>query len=166
MVPAESGGGESGDSGGRSAHRGDGHLAYFAVQAIHQSLRADQRAEDFRKELYISNVHRAVSEWQNNKVSLAERLLDSCPEDLHGWESRCAQRLCYQDRVAIYRYFTPGGPWCAHHAHHTIAFSPDSQSVAAMDWDHTLKLWDTATGTRFRALQGETGLVFSEERPA
>jgi serine/threonine protein kinase len=38
---------------------------------------------------------------------------------------------------------------------------PDSQWVATMDWDHSVKLWDTATGTRVRAMQGDTGLVFS-----
>ena len=39
-------------------------------------------ADDLRKQLYISNVNRALGEWQNNNVSLAERLLDACPEDL------------------------------------------------------------------------------------
>jgi WD40 repeat protein len=63
--------------------------------------------------------------------------------------------------VAIYHYFAPGEHWYGNTAHHNLAFSPDSQWVAAMDWDHTLKLWDTATGTRVRAMQGETGLVFS-----
>ena len=30
-----------------------------------------------------------------------------------------------------------------------------------MDWDHALKLWDTATGTLVRAMQGDTGVVYS-----
>jgi WD40 repeat protein/serine/threonine protein kinase len=135
--------------------------ANFAVQAIQEKGRADQRAEDLRKQLSISNVNRALGEWQKNNISLTERLLDACPEDLRDWEWRYARRLCYQDRVAIYGFFAPGGPWYGNIAHQTVAFSPDSQWVAAMDWDHTLKLWDTATGTRIRALEGETGLVLS-----
>ena len=133
---------------------GTGISAYFAVQAV-------QRAEDLRKQLYSSNVNRAVSEWQNKKVSQVERLLDACPEDLRGWEWRYARRLCYQDRVTIYGYFALQQSVYDYTAHHTVAFSPNSQWVAAMDWDHTLKLWDTATGTQVRAMQGETGLVFS-----
>jgi WD40 repeat protein/serine/threonine protein kinase len=134
--------------------------ATFAVQALQEKDRADQRAEDFRRQLYISNVNRAISEWQNNKVSLAERLLDACPEDLRGWEWRYAQRLCYQDKATTYGYFVEEH-YYGHRAHHTIAFSPDSQWIAAMDWDHILKLWDTATGTRVRAMKGDTGLAFS-----
>jgi serine/threonine protein kinase len=133
---------------------GTGISAYFAFQALH-------RAEDLRKQLYVSNVNRALGEWRNNNVSLAEGLLDDCTKDLRGWEWRYARRLCYPEQVAIYHYFAPGEHWYGNTAHHNIAFSPDCQWVAAMDWDHTLKLWDAATGTRSRAMQGETGLVFS-----
>jgi serine/threonine protein kinase len=134
---------------------GTGISAYFAVQAV-------QRADDLRKQLYISNVNRALGEGQNNNVSLAERLLDACPEDLRGWEWRHARRLCYQDPATIYAYFTARGRTIYNFtAHHTVAFSPDSQWVAAMDCDFLLKLFDTATGTRVRIMQGETGLAFS-----
>ena len=130
-------------------------------KASHEKARADQRAEDFRKQLYISNVNRALGEWQNNNVSLAERLLNGCPEDLRGWEWRYARRLCYQERLTIHGCFALGMQWYGDAAHYTVAFSPDSQWVATMDWDHTIKLWDTATGTRVRAMQGDTGLVYS-----
>ena len=127
---------------------------YFAVQSV-------QRADDLRKQLYISNVNRALGEWQNNNVSVAERLLNDCPEDLRGWEWHYARRLFYKERVSIHAYFAPGASWYGNVAHHTVAFSPDSQWVAAMDWDHTLKLWDVATGTKRRTMQGDTGVVFS-----
>jgi WD40 repeat protein/serine/threonine protein kinase len=134
---------------------GTGISAYFAIQAV-------QRADDLRKQLYISNVNRALGEGQNNNVSLAERLLDACPEDLRGWEWRYARRFCYQDPVTIYAYFTARGRTIYNFtAHHTVAFSPDSQWVAAMDCDFLLKLYDTATGTHVRTMQGETGLAFS-----
>jgi WD40 repeat protein/serine/threonine protein kinase len=140
---------------------GTGISAYFAVQAVQEKTHADERAEDYRKQLYVSNVNRALGEWQNNNVSLAERLLDGCPEDLRGWEWRYARRLCYQERLTIHGCFALPMTWYGAEAHYTVAFSPDSQWVATMDWDHTMKLWDTATGTRVRAMQGDTGLVYS-----
>jgi hypothetical protein len=67
---------------------GTGISTYFAYQAMQEKARANERAEDYRRQLYISNVNRALGEWQNNNVSLAERLLEVCPEDLRGWEWR------------------------------------------------------------------------------
>src|SRR5262249_23613247 len=132
-----------------------------AGEAQTHAERAEQRAEDFRRQLYISNVNRALSEWQSNRRTLAERLLEACPADLRGWESHQARHLCCQDRVTIYGDFASGPSWYGNIARHTVAFSPDSRWVAAMDWDHRLKLWDTAIGTRGRAMQGDTGLVLS-----
>jgi dipeptidyl aminopeptidase/acylaminoacyl peptidase len=40
-----------------------------------------------------------------------------------------------------------------------VAFSPDGQTVASASGDHTVRLWDPATGAECRALQGHTDSV-------
>src|SRR5579883_2708056 len=43
----------------------------------------------------------------------------------------------------------------------SVAFSPDGKLLAAGQYDHTVKLWDVATGKEKGHLKGHTGPVFS-----
>src|SRR5207302_1542731 len=42
-----------------------------------------------------------------------------------------------------------------------LAFSPDSRHLATASADHSVKLWDAATGQLLHILLGHTGRVFS-----
>ena len=39
------------------------------------------------------------------------------------------------------------------------AFSPDGRFIVSASWDHTLRVWDAATGQPLRTLEGHTGMV-------
>lgn len=43
----------------------------------------------------------------------------------------------------------------------TVAFSPDGKVIVSGGWDHSLKLWDVATGRELYALSGYSRFVYS-----
>jgi len=43
----------------------------------------------------------------------------------------------------------------------SIAFSPDGRTLASGSWDHTIKLWEVATGREIKTLSGHTNWVCS-----
>ena len=42
-----------------------------------------------------------------------------------------------------------------------VAFSPDGKAIASAGVDHTVRLWEAATGKELRVLKGHTGAVAS-----
>ncbi len=73
------------------------------------------------------------------------------------------------NNIAYYRNFTGdtltgfyGSPNLRHSGTITGAvFSPDGKTILSASFDHTLKLWDTATGREIKALRGHTRPVTS-----
>jgi len=43
----------------------------------------------------------------------------------------------------------------------SMSFSPDGKTLVSGGWDHTIRLWDVATGTEIRVLKGHIHPVFS-----
>src|SRR5262249_37094711 len=52
-------------------------------------------------------------------------------------------------------YFTPGRALTGHTATvDAVAFSPDGRTVASGSVDHSVRLWETATGQEVRCFEG------------
>src|SRR2546425_8291276 len=47
----------------------------------------------------------------------------------------------------------------AHPQVRSVAFAPDGKTLASGSYDHTVKLWDAATGKEIRTLSGPLGLT-------
>lgn len=112
--------------------------------AVASQTQADQKAkealfsaESLERENYRHIVARAYTEWQENDVQAAVRLLDRCPVALRGWEWHYCKRLCHQGE----RTFT------GHKANvAAVAFHPDGQLIASADETGIIKVWEASTG--------------------
>jgi WD40 repeat protein/tetratricopeptide (TPR) repeat protein len=88
--------------------------------AVHQAKIATERAEELRRQDYVSRVNLAFRECLDNNVTRAIELLDGCPRDLRGFEWQYAWRQCH---LAL---------WSAREERvvNALAFSPDGLRIA------------------------------------
>jgi WD40 repeat protein len=136
-------------------------VAVLAVSTVvtQTALRAETRAKDNledtlereRRDSYFHRIALAHRELSMNNLGAALQLLAECPDDLRDWEWHCLQRLCRVDPVTLQGRGKIGG----------LAFSPNSQRLAAANADGTIGLFDLQTGTELPLLRGHTHRVMS-----
>jgi WD40 repeat protein/serine/threonine protein kinase len=142
-------------------------LALFAAVAslaastvmIARALQSETRARDNleetlereRVESYFHRIALAHSELSVHNLRRALELLDECPEYLREWEWYYLRRLCRVDPVTLQSRGKIGG----------LAFSPDSQRLAAANADGTIGLFDLQTEKELPPLRGHTNRVMS-----
>ncbi|MFC1766079.1 protein kinase [Planctomycetota bacterium] len=132
--------------------------------ADEQRKLAEERAEDYRRSLYVNRVALADASYTNGKKSSVRELLQSCPEDLRGWEWDRLNHISSQQPVTIlrgYRARPLGSPasgsidtfplWNAGAL--GPAISPDGTRIASCRGGETITIWDVATGTEVMTLK-------------
>jgi WD40 repeat protein len=72
-----------------------------AAEATVRAKEARERTIDLERQLYINRVNRALAEWTENNVALAESLLEQCPPNRRGWEWYFCRGLCHQEQLTI-----------------------------------------------------------------
>jgi WD40 repeat protein/tRNA A-37 threonylcarbamoyl transferase component Bud32 len=97
-----------------------------------------RQAQQLRTVFYTNSVLLADSEWRANNVGQADRLLDSCPEDLRNWEWHYLKRLCHSELLALHND--------ANDPVVRVVFSPDGQRLIGATEHGTVKAWDLAGG--------------------
>ncbi len=113
---------------------------------------AEERGEEYRRLSYVHGVALADAKYHEGNIRRLRELLESCPNDLRGWEW---YRL---NHIADKALMTLRG--------HTdrvygMAISPDGKRIASGSEDKTIKVWDAGTGTELMTLHGHGATVTS-----
>jgi WD40 repeat protein len=112
--------------------------AFDALQLVEREKQETQKQlHRADMALYVNRITLAQRLLADLDVGKAERVLDTCQENLRHWEYRYLYRLC-RNRMRTFR--VPKGG-----AHHVI-FSPDGQHLAFRTDDGAVKVWDARTG--------------------
>jgi WD40 repeat protein/serine/threonine protein kinase len=133
-------------------------------EASASAKQARERAIDLERQLYINRVNRALAEWRENNVALAESLLEQCPQALRGWEWDYCRGLCRLEEWTIRGHMG---------SIHSLAFSPDGRwiitaSTAAEgpsrppEW----AIWDTLTAREVMRRQASSNCQVAVDRSA
>jgi WD40 repeat protein/serine/threonine protein kinase len=99
--------------------------------------------QELRQNLYYQNIALAEREWSANNLNGMERLLDTCPTDMRGWEWHYLRRLRYKRLPPM------------EHAQAvlSVAVSPDGERIASSSQDGIIKIWDAKTGQELRPIR-------------
>jgi len=128
-----------------AAARADAEQA--RVQAENARAQAEQaeqttkeKAEELRRNLYVNSIQLADAKHREGNASQVRSLLDSCPEDLRGWEWN---RLNYTSDLSLKTLHASSS---SIDKNFSVALSTDGRHIVSGGSGKTIKVWDTATG--------------------
>jgi len=122
----------------------------IAKSESHERARAETGESNAVRQLYVANMKLAQQAWEQNDISRVRQLLEetaTAPE--RGFEWYYWQRQIHHPKEKILRGH--GGLVLA------VAYSPDGHRIVTGSADHTVKVWDAATG-KVLPLGGSNGL--------
>jgi WD40 repeat protein/serine/threonine protein kinase len=109
-----------------------------------------EKAEELRRNLYINSIQLADAKHREGNAKQVRSLLDSCPNDLRGWEWN---RLNYVQDESLMTLRTH------HNALSRAAVSSDGRRIVTCGGDKTIKVWDLATCEELRTLRAQNGFI-------
>jgi WD40 repeat protein/serine/threonine protein kinase len=133
-------------------------LVAGAVMSTFFALKAEHRARQAARRLYIADLRLVQQAWEQGDVGRARELLDRERGDLRGFEWYYWDRLCRAGLPAL-----RGHLWQIT----AVAFSPDGRHLASAGVDETVKIWDLDEGRVMHSLEEHAdtvhGLAFSPD---
>jgi WD40 repeat protein len=131
--------------------REQARTAEVRVQVAGERAAAEARArEQLENHLYIKRLALAERELAAHNLARATRLLAECPPERRGWEWDCLQRLCQTEQYVLRGHSAPVS---------AAVFCRDGTRIASAGHDHTIKLWDAATGKEVTTLPGHADVI-------
>jgi WD40 repeat protein len=130
-----------------------------AAEARKERELAEVRAADARQELaradrenYLFRINRASRDWWAREPDRARQRLEECNPELRQWEWFHLKRCCRGDVLTLRGHSSE--VW-------DVVFSPDGGRLASASLDHTVRVWETATGRLLFRLTGHRGPVWA-----
>ena len=113
---------------------------------------AETKAEDLRRSLYVNSIQLADSKYREGNIGRVRELLDTCPNDLRGWEWHRLNYISDQSIMTISGH---------QNIIHSIALSPDGKRIVSGGWGRNIKMWDAASGAELMTFSGHEDNVGS-----
>src|SRR5262249_33888432 len=107
--------------------------------------------DELRRTVYATRSNLALAAWDNKDIGRPRTLLDlmrTAPDEAvhRGWEWRFLWQLAHEDRLTLL---------AQDDSFADVAFSPDGNTIAALEMKGGIPLWDRQTG----ASRGTTGVT-------
>ena len=113
--------------------------------AQQQRQLAEESAESYRRSLYVNSIQLADAKHRQGDTKAVRTLLESCPNDLRGWEWNHLDYIADQARMVL-----SGASMNVVHP----VFSPDGKLIASGGWGKSIKIWDATSGSELMDLTG------------
>jgi WD40 repeat protein len=123
------------------------------AQAERAEKAAEEKAESYRRLSYNYSIALADAKYREANMDSVRKLLDTCPEDLRGWEWDRLNYVSHQATMTLRAHSSWGV--------NSVTFSPDGRFMVSGGYDPIVTVWDAATGDEVKNLQGHTDYVNS-----
>jgi WD40 repeat protein/serine/threonine protein kinase len=120
--------------------------------AVREREATHRELERIDRDAYADHVVGADNAWWEADRDRARQLLGQCKPELRRWEWYHLRRCCQADEQVLSGHTSE--VWA-------VTFSRDGRRLASASTDHTVRVWDAATGKLVRALTGHTGAVWA-----
>ena len=108
------------------------------TQAEQAEKVAQDRAEELRRSMYVNSIQLADAKYREGNIRRVRELLNSCPNDLRGWEWYRLNYIADQSTMT----FRGHSRFVS-----SVAISPDGKQIVSSGWDNAIKVWDVLKGT-------------------
>ena len=109
---------------------------------------ANEKSEELRRTLYVNSIQLANAKYIEGNIRRVRELLESCPNDLRGWEWCRLNHISDQARMTLQGHTDEV---------YGIAISPNGKHIASGSFDKTIKIWNASTGAELMTLRGHNG---------